>query len=150
MLWKSLCCVVVSERWTDPRSREFAGDVELIGLPAGLRRDFDRRLALVEIDSLGCPDVGPIGRRACARCIESRFGVLMKYEYTMAFDSEGRKICGYHQSAGARQTRLQAEARMKRGAQWGNVWRMLGQWSDDPDSVDWEGFIHPSIHAARP
>jgi hypothetical protein len=74
----------------------------------------------------------------------TQFAVLRKYEYAMAFDSEGRKICAHHQSAGYRQAQLQREAKEKRRApHWANVWKMFEQWEEDPDSVDWEDQYFP-------
>ena len=53
-------------------------------------------------------------RRAALRDYRSQFAVLRKYEYKMAFDAEGRKLCGYHQSAGYRQAQLQDQAKAGR------------------------------------
>ena len=70
----------------------------------------------------------------------TQFAVLRKYEYKMVFDAEGRKLCGYHQSAGYRQSQLQEQA--KAGdlpAEWKNLWKLYEQYEADPDSVDWLG-----------
>jgi hypothetical protein len=72
---------------------------------------------------------------------------LRKYEYAMAFDAEGRKICQHHQSVGYRQYQLQADA--KRGElppDWRNIWALLVQWEHDPGSVDWRGHFTPPFY----
>jgi hypothetical protein len=108
-----------------------------------LRRDFERRLALVEIDALVAIMLGLTSVQLCAM-YRTQFAVLRKYEYAMAFDFEGRKVCKHHQSAGYRQSQLQDEAKAKkRGPQWKSVWAMVEQEEESPGSVDWEGQFFP-------
>ena len=74
----------------------------------------------------------------------TQFAVLRKYEYKMVFDTEGRKICGYHQSAGYRQSQLQEQA--KAGdlpSEWRNLWHLYEQDEAEPGSVDWLGLYSP-------
>lgn len=111
-----------------------------------LRRDADRRQALVEIDALAALMLGLSAEQLCAM-YRTQFPVLRKYEYAMAFDAEGRKICGHHQSAGYRQAQLQEQA--KAGdlpPEWRSIWKLYERWEDDPDSVDWQGHFHPPFH----
>jgi hypothetical protein len=111
-----------------------------------LRRDVDRRQGLVEIDALAALILGLSAEQLCAM-YRTLFPVLRKYEYAMAFDADGRKLCAHHQSSGYRQARLQDHA--KAGdlpAEWKSVWKLYEQWEDDPDSVDWRGHFRPPFY----
>src|SRR5690606_3578787 len=81
----------------------------------------------------------------------TQFAVLRKYEYAMAFDQEGRKVCQHHQSAGYRQSQLQQEAKdSRRDPKWKNVWQLVLQEEEQPGSVDWEGqYTPPFVRPAR-
>jgi hypothetical protein len=134
-----------SDGWTIPAAQRISlGDiVPAWTMETPLRRDFERRQALVEIDALAALMLGLTAEQLCAM-YRTQFAVLRKYEYAMAFDREGRKICAHHHSAGYRQLQLQREAKDKQGApQWANVWKMFEQWEEDPGSVDWEGQYVP-------
>jgi hypothetical protein len=72
------------------------------GIATPLRSERGRRAALVEIDALAAIMLG-LTADQLALMYRAQFPVLRKYEYAMLFDSNGRKICGYHQSAGVRQ-----------------------------------------------
>ena len=106
-----------------------------------LRRDAERRGALVELDALAALIVGLSAVQLCA-IYRTQFAVLRKYEYKMVFDAEGRKICGHHQSAGYRQSTLQDQAKSGEGdlpKEWSNLWKLYEQYEEDPESVDWLG-----------
>lgn len=113
-----------------------------------LRRDLERRQALVELDAIAAIMLGLSAEQLCAM-YRTQFAVLRKYEYKMAFDADGRKQCGYHQSAGYRQSQLQAQAKAGTGAagdlpkDWSNLWKLYLQWEDDPaaqaDPSFWRG-----------
>ena len=115
-----------------------------------LRRDVDRRRALIELDALSAVMLGLTAEQLCAM-YRTQFAVLRKYEYKMVFDAEGRKICGYHQSAGYRQSQLQDQA--KNGElpkEWKNLWKLYEQYEEDPASVDWLGhYTAPFTRADR-
>lgn len=131
----------IEDGWTNPAcTRVKLGDVSPEWtMETPLRRDAERRIALVELDAIAAIMLGLTSEQLCAM-YRTQFAVLRKYEYAMAFDAEGRKICQHHQSAGYRQTQLQEQAKNgERGKQWKSVWSMFLQYEEDPDSVDWEG-----------
>lgn len=145
-LWEDLFAATwKTDHWTDEGiPRVTLGDVTPEWtMDTPLRRDFERRLALVEIDALAALMLGLTAEQLCAM-YRTQFPVLRKYEYATAFDSEGRKICAHHQSAGYRQSQVQQEAKdKKRAPRWANVWKMFLEWEDDPDSIDWEDQFFP-------
>ena len=140
------------DRWTVPGFDRLAlGDAgPQWSMATPLRRDFERRLALVELDALAALMLGLAAEQLCAM-YRTQFAVLRKYEHKMVFDAEGRKICGYHQSAGYRQSQLQDQA--KAGDlpdEWKNLWKLYEQYEEDPDSVDWMGlYSAPFTRADR-
>ncbi|MBS1838481.1 MAG: restriction endonuclease subunit M, partial [Actinobacteria bacterium] len=108
-----------------------------------LRRDAERRMALVELDAIAAIMLGLSAEQLCAM-YRTQFAVLRKYEYAMAFDAEGRKVCAHHQSAGYRQSQLQAQAKDgERDKRWQSVWKLVLAEEDEPGSVDWEGEFTP-------
>jgi hypothetical protein len=138
------------DRWTDPTfDRIPLGDVKPNWwMATPFRRDFERRLALVELDALAALMLGLTAEHLCAM-YRTQFAVLRKYEYKMVFDVEGRKICGYHQSAGFRQGELQDRARAgDLPKEWSNLWALYERYEEDPDSVDWLGHYTPPFTRA--
>jgi len=136
------------DRWTDPDFDRLllqdSGPSWSMATP--LRRDFERRQALVELDALAALMLGLTAEQLCGM-YRTQFAVLRKYEYKMAFDAEGRKLCGYHQSAGYRQSELQDQA--KAGdlpKEWARLWKLYEQYEEDPNSVDWLGHYKPPFH----
>jgi hypothetical protein len=81
------------DRWTDPDStRPPLGDVTpewTMATP--LRLDYDRRMALVELDALAALILGLSAEQLCAM-YRTQFAVLRKYEYVMRFDANGRQV----------------------------------------------------------
>lgn len=141
-----------NDRWTDPAFDRLAlGDIgPSWTMATPLRRDFERRQALVELDALAAIVLGLSAEQLCAM-YRTQFAVLRKYEYKMAFDAEGRKLCGYHQSAGFRQSELQAQA--KAGdlpKDWSNLWNRYVEWEDTPDASRdpefWRGHYTAPFH----
>jgi hypothetical protein len=111
-----------------------------------LRRDLDRRMALVEIDALSAVMLGLTAEQLCAM-YRTQFAVLRKYEHAMAFDAKGRKICAHHQSAGYRQAQLQQQAKDgELPRDWTNLWKLYERYEDDPNSVDWRGEYTPPFY----
>jgi hypothetical protein len=83
------------DRWTDPASnRPLLGGVGRKWIMATpLRIDYDRRMALVELDALVALVLGLTAEQLCA-IYRSQFAVLRKYEYEMWFDANGRRVPG--------------------------------------------------------
>ena len=83
------------DRWTDPASaRPALGEVgPEWTMATPLRVDYDRRMALVELDALAALILGLTAEQLCA-IYRTQFAVLRKYEYDMWFDSNGRRVPG--------------------------------------------------------
>ena len=133
------------DRWTDSAfTRHSMGDItKTWSMNTPFRRDFERRLALIELDALAALMLGLSAEQLCSM-YRAQFAVLRKYEHKMVFDAEGRKICGHHQSAGYRQSQLQDQA--KAGdlpPKWKNLWKLFDEHEEDPESVDWMGHYTP-------
>jgi hypothetical protein len=144
-LWRELFrSTWASDRWTTSGFTSDLGEVSAqwsVGSP--LRKDAERRYALVELDALAAVALGLSTVQLCTM-YSTQFAVLRKYESTMAFDARGRRICAHHYAQGLRQLQLQDAA--KNGEQhkrWTNVWKLFEQFEEDPDSVDWEGHYTP-------
>lgn len=124
------------DTWTDPTSsRPPLGDVGpawTMGTP--LRRDHDRRMALVEIDALAALILGLSAEQLCAM-YRTQFAVLRKYEFNMYFDAEGRKIAKDHQARGVRQHE--------------DDWERLQRWLADPGAVDMAPYVAPFTQPDR-
>jgi hypothetical protein len=58
-----------------------------------LRVDYDRRMALVELDALAALTLKLSAEQLCAM-YRTQFAVLRKYEYDMYFDTNGRRLPG--------------------------------------------------------
>ena len=139
-----------TDMWTDLGFQLLdIGDVDRKwSIETPLRRDFERRLALIELDALAALTLGLSAEQLCSM-YRAQFAVLRKYEHKMVFDAEGRKICGHHQSAGYRQSQLQDQA--KAGdlpPKWKNLWKLYEEYEEDPDSVDWMGHYTPPFTRA--
>jgi hypothetical protein len=81
------------DTWTDPTSdRPPLGQINSKWtMVTPLRTDYDRRIALVELDALAALMLGLTSEQLCAM-YRTHFGVLRKYEYAMWFDANGRKV----------------------------------------------------------
>lgn len=68
-----------------------------------LRTEYDRRMALVEIDALAAVMLGLSAEQLCAM-YRSQFAVLRKYEWEAFYASDGHKIGAATHNVGVRQT----------------------------------------------
>ncbi|EKX65384.1 hypothetical protein STRIP9103_05465 [Streptomyces ipomoeae 91-03] len=95
----------LSDRWTDPESpRPNLQDVEPTwSMTTPLRTEYDRRMALVEIDAIVAVMLGLTAEQLCAM-YRSQFAVLRKYEWEMFFAADGHKIGAATHNVGIRQT----------------------------------------------
>uniref|UniRef100_UPI000D1B5BB0 type II restriction endonuclease subunit M n=1 Tax=Streptomyces sp. rh34 TaxID=2034272 RepID=UPI000D1B5BB0 len=95
----------LSDRWTDPKSsRPLIQAVEPTwSMATPLRTEYDRRMALVEIDALVAVMLGLTAEQLCAM-YRSQFAVLRKYEWEMFFAPDGHKIGAATHNVGIRQT----------------------------------------------
>ncbi|MGW2374173.1 Eco57I restriction-modification methylase domain-containing protein [Kitasatospora sp. NPDC001683] len=95
----------LKDRWTDPVStRPRIQDVEPAwSMATPLRTEYDRRMALVEIDALVAVMLGLTAEQLCAM-YRSQFAVLRKYEWEMFFAPDGHKIGAATHNVGIRQT----------------------------------------------
>lgn len=80
------------DAWTRNVASVPLGDVnEAWTLAIPLRRDAERRQALVEIDALAAVILGITAEELCA-IYRTQFGVLRKYERVMKMDANGRQV----------------------------------------------------------
>lgn len=147
-LWEELFDLGwADDHWTLPHGTVDLRDVGTAWtVTTPLRLDADRRQALVEIDALASLMLGLTAEQLCAM-YRTQFPVLRKYEFSMSFDAEGRKICKYHQSAGTRQQQLQEKAKAgELPPAWRSIWSLYEQWKDDSTTVDWLGHYTPPFY----
>ncbi|MFF0136428.1 type II restriction endonuclease subunit M [Streptomyces sp. NPDC005227] len=104
-LWELFESAWLSDRWTDPESpRPKLQAVESKwSMATPLRTEYDRRMALVEIDAIVAVMLGLTAEQLCAM-YRSQFAVLRKYEWEMFFAADGHKIGAATHNVGIRQT----------------------------------------------
>ncbi|WJY50063.1 type II restriction endonuclease subunit M [Streptomyces chengbuensis] len=95
----------LSDRWADlesPRPKLQAVEPQW-STATPLRTEYDRRMALVEIDAIVAVMFGLTAEQLCAM-YRSQFAVLRKYEWEMFFAPDGHKIGAATHNVGIRQT----------------------------------------------
>lgn len=116
-----------------------------------LRRDYDRWLALCELDALVAILLG-LTEQQLVQMYVSQFAVLRKYESQMVFDSGGRQVCVHHQAYGVKQTKWELElgaAPSKRGETRIGMWDRVQAYLAGDTSVDLGPFLPPFRPADR-
>ncbi|WP_458089015.1 type II restriction endonuclease subunit M [Streptomyces malaysiensis] len=95
----------LTDCWTDSESpRPPIQAVEPTwSMATPLRTEYDRRMALAEIDALVAVMLGLTAEQLCAM-YRSQFAVLRKYEWEMFFAPDGHKIGAATHNVGIRQT----------------------------------------------
>ncbi|WP_261411616.1 Eco57I restriction-modification methylase domain-containing protein [Streptomyces sp. CBG33] len=105
-LWEELYDPTwLKDRWTDPASPRPALQqvCKAWSLATPLRTEYDRRMALVEIDALVAVMLGLSAEQLCAM-YRSQFAVLRKYEWEAFYAADGHKIGAATHNVGVRQT----------------------------------------------
>lgn len=96
----------LTDRWTADESKATVALQTISStweMSTPLRTDYDRRMALVEIDALVALMLGLTAEQLCAM-YRSQFAVLRKYEWEMFFHPDGHKIGASTHNVGVRQT----------------------------------------------
>jgi hypothetical protein len=116
-----------------------------------LRTDFDRWLAICEIDAIVALLLG-LTEQQLLQMYRSQFAVLRKYETESVFDANGRQISGIHQAHGFHQARWESELRLqpsKRGETRQGMWARVQAYRGGETTVDLGPFIAPFRPADR-
>lgn len=149
-LWEKM----YEETWTRDAFASGAGTVELgdIGrewsAATPLRREYDRWLALCDIDALVALTLG-IGAEQLAQMYRSQFGVLRRYETASVFDSKGRRLADPHQNHGHLQAMLEADAKSSGARGWAKIWDRVQQHLAGNTTIDLGPFKPPFSPADR-
>ncbi|PCG85073.1 type II restriction endonuclease subunit M [Streptomyces sp. WZ.A104] len=139
-LWKELFEPAwLSDRWTapGPSHLKIQGVEPSWSMATPLRTEYDRRMALVEIDAIVAVMLGLTAEQLCAM-YRSQFAVLRKYEWEMFFAADGHKIGAATHNVGIRQTPEEA-AFVK-------AWVKAAR-ADDPTPEMPEGWVKPDREA---
>jgi hypothetical protein len=128
------------------------GDVSETWSPATpLRTDYDRWLALCEIDAIVALLLG-LTEDQLVQMYKSQFAVLRKYEYGMVFDGDGREIADDFHAYGFQQAIWEAELKetpIKRGGQRIGMWDRVQAYQGGDTTVDLGPFKPPFRPADR-
>jgi hypothetical protein len=119
-IWEELFDAAwLNDRWTAEKSKatvELQAVETAWSMTTPLRTDYDRRMALVEIDALVALMLGLSAEQLCAM-YRSQFAVLRKYEWDNFYLPDGHKVGTLTHNAGVRQTDEELEiAKMWRKA----------------------------------
>ncbi|MFE9433046.1 Eco57I restriction-modification methylase domain-containing protein [Streptomyces sp. NPDC006640] len=129
----------LTDRWTIPdRSTVPVQAVEQAWTPkTPIRSDYDRRLALVEIDAIVAAMLGLTAEQLCAM-YRSQFAVLRKYEWEMFFATDGHKIGASSNNVGTQQTGEETA--------FARAWAKAAR-AGDPTPAIPEGWVKPNREA---
>jgi hypothetical protein len=128
------------------------GDVESSWSSATpLRTDYDRWLAMCEIDALVALYLG-ITEQQLLQMYRSQFAILRKYETDSVFDGNGRQISGIHHAYGFRQAQWETELKAqpsRRGETRQGMWARVQCYIAGNTTIDLGPFIPPFRLADR-
>ncbi len=114
-----------------------------------LRTDYDRWLALCEIDAIVSLLLG-LSEDQLIQMYRSQFAVLRKYESAMVFDGNGRQISGYYQAYGFAQAKWEAELLSTRTRQSEKkMWKRVQAYEMGDTQIDLGPFVAPFRPADR-
>ena len=116
-----------------------------------LRIDYDRWLALCEIDAIVALLLG-LTEEQLLQMYRSQFAVLRKYENQMVFDGNGRQLCGDHHAHGFLQAKWESELKSmpaKRGEKKMGMWERVQASLAGDGSIDLGPFVAPFRPADR-
>jgi hypothetical protein len=153
-LWSDLFDPVwLEDRFTSTDDATLAlGDVSATWSPTTpLRTDYDRWLALCEIDSLVALLLG-LTEMELIQMYRSQFAVLRKNETRTVFDGNGRQISGINHAFGFLQAQWEAElktAPVKRGESRTGMWDRVQAYRGGDTTVDLGPFKSPFRPADR-
>jgi hypothetical protein len=127
------------DRWTapEPLGARIQEAESTWSMASPLRSDYDRRMALVEIDAVVAVMLGLTAQQMRAM-YRSQFGTLRKYEWEMFFAPDGHKIGAATHNVGVRQT----DAETKFVKAWAKAAR-----AGDPTPAVPEGWVKPNREA---
>jgi hypothetical protein len=120
-----------------------------VGTP--LRTDYDRWLAMCEIDAIVTLLLG-LTEEQLIQMYRSQFAVLRKYEHAMVFDGNGRQISHIHHGYGFHQAQWEADLKrtpVRRGEERVGMWDRVQACRSGDTSVDQGPFIPPFRAADR-
>jgi hypothetical protein len=116
-----------------------------------LRTDYDRWLALCEMDALAALLLG-LSENQLIQMYRSAFDRLRKYEYAMVFDGRGHQVSGIHHAYGFQQAQWEATLKAspaRRGERSDGMWDRVRTYLDGDTSIDLGPFVSPFRPADR-
>ncbi len=127
------------DRWTDPAPRcaPIGAIASEWSMATPLRSEYERRMALIEIDAISAVMLGLTSDQLCA-LYGSQFGTLRKYEWEMFFAPDGHKIGASKDNAGVCQSTDETE--------FVRAWVKAAR-AGDPTPAIPEGWVKPNREA---
>jgi hypothetical protein len=116
-----------------------------------LRTDYDRWLALCEVDAIVASLLG-LTVDQLIQMYRSQFAVLRKNEYVIVFDGNGRRISDTRHAYGFHQAQWEADlkvTRVSRGKERVGMWDRVQAYRAGDVSIDLGPFIPPFRPADR-
>ncbi|MEI5011726.1 type II restriction endonuclease subunit M [Streptomyces sp. PmtA] len=140
VLWEnSFCDQWLTDRWVtgDRVSVKIEAVERDWSMTTPLRTEYDRRMALVEIDAIVAVMIGLTADQLCA-LYRSQFGTLCKYEWEMFFAPDGHRIGASKDNVGTRQSAEETA--------FARSWAKAAR-AGDPTPAIPEGWVKPNREA---